>query len=757
MLKNRVFRALALLCVVLLLLPTSAVFAEPATDGVDLPAELVQIGLDEETDEEYIIRYEPVASNDNSILYADMQKGFFALQNKTSGDIWYSTPNDSLLDEISGGADKWTVRSQLVIGYLYKEDVVTASAASRANSQLACVEADGGIEVKKLDDGIRVTYHFVELGITIPVEYRLQDASLSATIDVANIDEGEECLLTEINLLPAFGAGNWQTEGQLLVPDGCGALIDFNNGVNCLPYEQLVYGKDQLTVIDIDPSVTEEIRLPVFATLMANKALMGVITQGDGSASIRALNGNEERGYNAVSSIFKMRTLDILSMFKNTSNRRDLARLSGHTESIETYQVVYTPLSGEHADYVGVADVYRQYLVDQKGLSKQAATPGLAVNMLGSIDVKAAFLGIEYSKQQSLTTFAQAQSILSTLKEKGVDSFSVRYQGWSNYGLLNKKLPTKAKPLSNLGGKKALKALNTYLADNSIAMYPDVDFLRFRSGSKKQSIKTSFNEIVYHTERMRSVFATKLDLVPYRFLTPQNLKAVSDRYLKSLDNTDFKAISLGTLGEYAYANHSQHDGFHRYFYPETVAAVLKEYRNAGLSVSVEGANAFAAVYASRIYNTPTQTSGYDMFDYEIPFYQIVFHGYTSMTVTPMAQATEATVNFLKAVESGSELLFDCMHEASSVVTGTRYDHLYATQYTLWVDQAVRLYERYQPLLQSIYDQVIVSHTELAKDVMQTTYANGISVIVNYSNTDYVSGDLTVKSLDYAMQEGGALA
>ncbi|MBQ9964447.1 MAG: hypothetical protein IJP14_04925 [Clostridia bacterium] len=758
MLKHKVFRVISLLCVILLVLPTAVVFAEKGTENTQpAPAELEQAGLTEETEEAYRIRYEQVASNDESILYADMQKGFFALQNKASGDIWYSTPNDSLLDKISGGSDKWTVRSQLTIGFLYKEDVVTADSASKANSQLGCVEMDGGIQVQKLGDGIRVTYHFVEIGITIPVEYRLQGASLSATIDVANIDEGDECLLTEINLLPAFGAGNWQTEGQLLVPDGSGALIDFNNGVECLPYEQMVYGKDQLNFVDIDSSVTEEIRLPVFATLMPNKALMGVITQGDGSASIRALNGNEDRGYNAVSSIFKMRALDILSMFKNTSNRRDLARLSGDTEQITTYQVVYTPLTGADANYVGVANVYRQYLVDEKGLSKQAATPGLALNMLGSIDVKAAFLGIEYSKQQSLTTFEQAQAILSALKERGVDSLSVRYQGWSNYGLLNKKVPTKAKALSNLGGKKALNILNAYATDNAIALYPDVDFLRFRSGSKKQSIKTAFNEVVYHTERMRSVFATKLELTPYRFLTPQNLKTVTDRYLKSYSGTGISAISLGTLGEYAYSNHSQHDGFHRYDYPETVAAVLQNYRDSGLALSVEGANAFAAVYAARIYNTPTLTSGYDMFDHEIPFYQIVFHGYTTMTAMPMAQTTEAAVNFLKAVESGSELLFDSMYESSALLTGTRYDHLYATQYTLWMDQAVELYTRYQPLLKTIYDQTIVAHTELASDVMQTTYENGVSVIVNYSNVDYVSDSLTVKPLDYAVQEGGAAA
>ena len=86
--------------------------------------------------------------------------------------------------------------------------------------------------------------------------------------------------------------------------------------------------------------------------------------------------------------------------------------------------------------------------------------------------------------------------------------------------------------------------------------------------------------------------------------------------------------------------------------------------------------------------------------------------------------------------------------------GTRYDHLYGTQYSLWADQAAKLYADYQPLLQQVYDQVIVDHTELATDVMQTVYENGVTVVVNYSDTDFVIDDVTVCAGSFAVLEGG---
>lgn len=224
-------------------------------------------------------------------------------------------------------------------------------------------------------------------------------------------------------------------------------------------------------------------------------------------------------------------------MFKRQTNRRSIGRLTENLDGVDTYEVLYTPIRGEALSYVHIANAYRDYLVAEKNLTARPQTPSLAVDLYGSMDVKAAFLGIEYSKQQSLTTFAQAQEILDALTEKGAGALAVRYLGWSRDGLLNKSLPSKAKPLSNLGGAKGFEALKAYIGSGANALYPDVDFMQYRSGRDRDAVKTSFNEVSYHTERLRSVFSARLGLTPIRLLTPQNLAPAAQKYLASYKKT----------------------------------------------------------------------------------------------------------------------------------------------------------------------------------------------------------------------------
>lgn len=713
----------------------------------------------EEIDDADAFEYKKVASNGQLALYADMERGYFALEKLDTGDIWYSTPPDALLDERTSGAEKWMTRSQLTVEYLPAEDVMNSTAAYTADSRRGCLE-DGSVTVNEIQNGIRVIYHFGELDVTIPVSYTLEGDSLMASIDLAAIDEGEDTLLTGITLLPYFGAGNWEAEGSLFVPDGCGALIHFNNGINAQPYVSTVYGDPLVdTTAEVKLDFQETVRLPVFATLMEEKALMGIITEGDGSASIRAVNGNEKRGYNAVGSVCELRTLEQLIMYKKKgANRRDIGRLTAWPTDASSYTVRYTPLSGEKASYVGVAQTYRSYLETEKGLTARVDTCALALDVYGSMDVKAAFLGFEYNKQEALTSFSQTQEILADLKANAVDQVAIRYLGWSQYGLLNSRVVTRAKALSNLGGYSGWKALEQTVAENGGVLYGDVDLLRFRKGSGSKAITDSFNQKIAYTERMRSVWATKLNLNPIYFLSPQYIQGNAQRYLQSVQKQGMAAVSFSTLGNTVYSNHSLKESrsFHRYFFPAEVQAVLSAYRKQGISVALEEANAYAAVYADRIYQAPTISSGYDSFDEEIPFYQLVFHGYIPMTVTTANAAQEADLNLLKAAESGSELLYGCMYADSSVVQATRFDNLYSTQYTLWRDSVLPIVQRYQELYKKVYDQPIVQHESVQEDVMRTTFANGVQVIVNYTREDVTVAGQTVAARDYYVTQGVVL-
>lgn len=725
----------------------------PAAGTDTLP---VQIGA-EDAMEEDLIRYEEVFSNQYLTMFADMKKGLFAIRQNTDGYIWYSTPNDVLQDTSTKGKARNEMRSQLTAEVLFRSDDNTLNTASTINSQVECV-LSAGVDVEKIPGGIRVVYLFSEKKFRIPVEYVIEEDHFIARVDVANIDEGDECYLLNIDLLPTFGAGNRKTDGYMLIPDGCGAVVNFNNNVQPLePYEALVYGEELAQpALQAQPN-RETVRMPVFGLVREEHALMGIITEGDGAASITALTGSDTCGYNTVSSRVNLRMLTTIESFYSKGGVSTLSRTTQTRFGSDCYEVEYHFLTGEEASYTGMAEHYRRYLVEEKGLTKRLGTPAMNLNVYGAADTQAFFLGIPYTKKEKLTTFAQAVEMLEGLREKGIDRFAVRYIGWQNNGIRNAKIPGKAAPLRALGGKAGFEELEAYLAENGDSLYPEADLLTFtKSGNgvryNRDAIKTSADIVALQHEFLPSVFTTRVGEQPYTFLSPTRLGTVIDAYLPShRELTD--AIGLGTITKHLYSSFSTKDGLFRSEAAGLFEAALRKASESGLSMAGESANAYALPYIDRVFSAPVYSSGHDIFDYDVPFYQMVLHGYVNTTVEPARQSFSSEINFLKAVETGSELLYSAMAAPASVLTGTSFSGLYSSTWTLWAEEAADRYRMYMPLLSRIYDREIVGHERPAEQVTCTLFEGGIRVYVNYGDEAVTVDGVTVPGHELCGREG----
>ena len=184
-----------------------------------------------------------------------------------------------------------------------------------------------------------------------------------------------------------------------------------------------------------------------------------------------------------------------------------------------------------------------------------------------------------------------------------------------------------------------------------------------------------------------------------------------------------------------------------------IDGALKDANKSGLNVAGEAANQYAFKYLSKIYKSPVNSSAYRYFDSEIPFYQIVLHGYVNMTGSPMVQSSDIDTMYLKCVESGIELLWNGIKEESAELSTTNYDYLYGSTYDLWVEDATDRYNAYQPLLEKIYKSQIINHEEVQTNVTVTTYDNGVKVYVNYTTNDVEIDGVQVKARNFAYKEG----
>ncbi len=101
---------------------------------------------------------------------------------------------------------------------------------------------------------------------------------------------------------------------------------------------------------------------------------------------------------------------------------------------------------------------------------------------------------------------------------------------------------------------------------------------------------------------------------------------------------------------------------------------------------------YAFPYAKNAINVPVTSSLYGIFDYSIPFYQLVVSGlfdYSSVSINANYEKGMQW-NLLKAIETGSNLYFDLSYQDSKVLLETDYTYYFYTYYENWMSIIVEM-------------------------------------------------------------------
>ncbi len=744
--------------------------------------------------------YTEVATSENVTMYADLNNGLIAIKNNVNGYIWYSTPTNIDSDAFSKGEVKRESQSQLIIGYVNADDEIATSRMDYLDSSSA-----KSVDVTEIENGINVVYNFeidlstsaetedaeeqsdsvVEDGseeavdteletsdeslsaddiveetkivkASFPISFKLENGYLGVSVDTNAVKQTEDIIIVDYNVLPYFGAGSWTDKGYMFVPDGSGALINFSSATGGpSDYSQMVYGEEKsLKEEQLNSSFTETINMPVFGMVHNNdNGFVAVIDNGAAVASINASPANSNKGHNTINASFNDKLISTTVMFAKTSSTQIIHRITKKSEDLRELSLRYYFLENDDADYVGMAKTYREYLLESNLLSKKDTTPKLNVDLYGAIDVKANFMGVTYSKLKSLTSYSQAVEIAETLKEKGIDDIDFRYHGWGNNGITNANPITSAKTVKLLGGDKEFKNLINYTNENGINLYPESDLLTFTKGNNNLASKNTFGQTFYEYQYLRSVYVFDLKGFQKKALNPSKIAENTNKFVKSYSKLGVDGVSLSTLTNKVYSHLKQDSQVYRSNIPAIASKSLKTVTENKINVAGETANEYSFNYLSKIYKSPIFSSGYNCFDSEVPFYQIVLHGYVPMTGDTMVQSMDSDTTYLKCVESGIELLWMGIYEDSVAVSDTIYDDLYGSTYTLWADDAAARYAKYQPLLKKVHDSAIVGHTEITNTVTETEYENGVKVYVNFSDTDYTVNGIKIPARDFVYREG----
>lgn len=698
--------------------------------------------------------YSKVASNSNCTLFADMKTGDFIFKDNKSSKLWCSTPLDVNKDTQTKGSKRTAIRSLITVEYVDMKTAAITAVPSEVNSYAGSVQG-GNYKVLNIDNGIRVEFTFKDEKFFVPVEIVLKDDCLSFTVKSSEITMSGDNWITSVSVLPALCATGRSDQGYMFVPSGSGALINLNNGKDKYSeYSQTVYGEDAAIEKDEATNNTESIIMPVYGVKSGSDALTAVITKGAESAEIHSNITAKAMSYNLVYSKCIYGIIDSTQLFETDYfNMRTIYRVE-QRDKFDDYEVCYYSLSGDNANYIGMANTYRNYLISNNLLQKDVSAPSLNINLYGGATKEASFLGIPYEKYFAMTTFTQAKEILADLKQLGTENITLRYTGWNNSGLENKKVNSSFNPLSVLGGKSGFKSLNNYCSDNSISTYFNVDFSSIRKSGRGISAlsETSQNLFKSRTPQYNYMLSVKVPTLTeneWYLVRPQLLNSVSNKFQKSFAKYSNKAgVSLSYIGNSLYSDFSK-QGSTRIQSAQYYKNLMSGYANGNLGVDY--GNSYTYQFADRIFELPQTSGNYLIFDATVPFCQIVLHGFINYTSQDLNRQDDLQNAMLKCIEQGSDPYFCGMYLDSSELIETNFNELYSSNYSMWSEQAASVFKNYNSVYSKLYDQKIADYTKLNEYVTKTTYENGKSVYVNYSDTDQTVDSITIEAKSFSVK------
>lgn len=685
-------------------------------------------------------------SNDKIELYFNEDEAILAIRVIETGYVWYSSPLDWDADERASGFTKNALPSLLSIR---AKDM--NSTFRPANSYINVVSR-GGLKVKEISNGIRLVHKFTKEGITIPLDVTLDGNSILMSVPLNEIkelpdddpDNKSKLKLLDFEIDPYFGAAESSEDGFILVPDGSGAVIKFNNKKSETTYQQYVYGRDKSIIPTKKRNVTETISLPVFGMSRENAAFIGVIEQGAARGMINAETAGQVTNYNAVSSSCIVRDFDSFSFRERTGTPRDI-RIFEKTK-LETlpdvFSVRYIFINNDKNNLAGMAETYRSYLQKINKFPKQLNNdePALVLNFIGTGIKKQPVLGMPMNIDIPYTTFDDARAIVEKLQSMGVNNFVVKFDGWIKGGILGK-YPSSAQASTQLGGKRDLVKLINWLTDQKIPFYLGADFVNLYQQDVTRIKELTANHAINRSPvkipdyRMSTYTNEKTtDAYPYYILRAPKVESYYTKFMKTLEKNystiGFAPDSLGNVLSSDFGS----DGTSRTATAAIFENLLKttaQSRKVLLSRPFD----YALAYSSFITDVPTQSSRFDVESYSVPFYQMVLKGYIPFSNNSGNRSTSIEEYKLHLLETGSDVSFLWIANHPDYVRDSRmqwFTNVYASD---WIDGAAKIYNEVSKINSKVKGQSIVDYS-VDGDVHKTTYSNGITITVNYADKTY---------------------
>ncbi|MBD5493217.1 MAG: hypothetical protein HDR12_02225 [Lachnospiraceae bacterium] len=682
-----------------------------------------------------------IAENDNLALYMNEEDLSVVVEDKATGA--YMESSISYDDGKNNNTWMGAMSSALVLTLINQND---------DTKQADLLNDDVTKNIQYTDNGFTAEVYWTtyKIGMTLEVSL-LEDGLMARVADESIKEDGDRYYIGTIAIYPYMGTSYLDDkEGYLFVPDGNGALIylddkegRFNSG-----YSSMIYGNDigftessaTSLLWDRFEMVTEaeQIIAPVYGIAHTDDriAYLAVVEEGAMRATIEAHPNGVSVDYNRAYAKFIERRLYTQPTSNNSTGGS--LHLSEAERSHSDLQIRFLFMSGDKANYAGMANAYRDYLINNGTLSVQPDSYRTRIDFMGT-ERESWVIG---TTAVVMTTVDDIREIYADLAGENVTDIFTLYKGWQDGGLYNIPI-TKYKADSKIGGTGELTKLIKDAQNDGIEFYLYSDALRINPDEQNATFNVvkKINKRRFEEDTYQDVYETML------YLTPERSNALVNKFITSYTKNDVNNLCISGLSNTLFSWNYSGNVYTRYEcgakYADTMAAV-KEKTN----LVLEQPFAYLWQDTKAFIDMPLYTSSYIYEDESVPFLSIVLKGVMPVYSEYVNFEANKQEFFLKMVETGTYPSFYITKESASELIYTNSCDIYSSEYDVYKSTIAEYSQALKELNDKVSGAFIINHEIMDNGVNVVTYSNGVTVYVNYNSYAETVNGHTIDAMSY---------
>ena len=379
---------------------------------------------------------ELVARNANFELYINTNRLILKLKDLSNGYVWSSAPKEESMGSLNAEWQK-IATSLVVIEYFNTSGSITRAPLNYNSGNKP--------EITRTDNGFSVQVDYPNADISLTVDVELKEYGINISIPDSGIIQSGKNILHKLYVMPFLGAVRGDdVPGYVLIPDGSGALIRFSKPRTYIStFSERVYGTDlgmtRLSSQVSTASQTDKMRLgmPVFGIAHGSRqnAFLAVAESGDEYMNILVSPAGSTIDFTWSCANFVYRDQYIQPTSKTGGG---FTVMQPHTNPVNV-SMDYIFLSGEDADYVGMAKAYRARL-QAMGILKKSVVPDTPIRLKLEALMAEPARGIIGNRLVTMTRLSDIETWIDELAGLGVTDISLVLWGSEKGGVSGHKL-----------------------------------------------------------------------------------------------------------------------------------------------------------------------------------------------------------------------------------------------------------------------------------------------------------------------------